>query len=297
MSRPLIPKSIRRIAWAGCGPPVWAPMTASSRPQSRRRHGCGHGSGKPEVLIAGLAGLVAGAMSMMADEYASARSRTDAERTDLARETRELAEAPRGRARGTDPDPCRSRARPRPRGEGGHPSDRTRRPRLACARRTRHLGERDGPSDPGGTGVRAHLRRRCGNSLIISRLVPDPEITLPMTASTLLGGLNPRRAAPCPFAGPRGSGPGALWRRLPLPQLAQPPAWPHRPSQSAESCAGRPRSRPRPVPARVVPRSRAGQGGMRGPGLLRESEAGDRAVSRSRVVEFSSFRARPYRLP
>jgi VIT1/CCC1 family predicted Fe2+/Mn2+ transporter len=52
------------------------------------------GSGKPEVLIAGLAGLVAGAMSMAAGEYVSVSSQTDAERADIARETRELADAP-----------------------------------------------------------------------------------------------------------------------------------------------------------------------------------------------------------
>jgi VIT1/CCC1 family predicted Fe2+/Mn2+ transporter len=52
------------------------------------------GSEKPEVLIAGLAGLVAGAMSMAAGEYVSVSSQTDAERADIARETRELAEAP-----------------------------------------------------------------------------------------------------------------------------------------------------------------------------------------------------------
>ncbi|WP_127104969.1 VIT1/CCC1 transporter family protein [Pararhodobacter zhoushanensis] len=52
------------------------------------------GSGRPEILIAGLAGLVAGAMSMAAGEYVSVSSQTDAEQADLARETKELAETP-----------------------------------------------------------------------------------------------------------------------------------------------------------------------------------------------------------
>lgn len=52
------------------------------------------GSDKPEVLIAGLAGLMAGAMSMAAGEYVSVSSQTDAEQADLAREKRELAEIP-----------------------------------------------------------------------------------------------------------------------------------------------------------------------------------------------------------
>lgn len=52
------------------------------------------GSGRPEILIAGLAGLVAGAMSMAAGEYVSVSSQTDAEQADLARERRELKETP-----------------------------------------------------------------------------------------------------------------------------------------------------------------------------------------------------------
>jgi VIT1/CCC1 family predicted Fe2+/Mn2+ transporter len=45
-----------------------------------------------EVLIAGIAGLVAGAMSMAAGEYVSVSSQSDTEQADLARETRELSE-------------------------------------------------------------------------------------------------------------------------------------------------------------------------------------------------------------
>jgi len=43
------------------------------------------------ILIAGTAGLVAGAMSMAAGEYVSVSSQSDTERADLARETAELA--------------------------------------------------------------------------------------------------------------------------------------------------------------------------------------------------------------
>ncbi len=52
------------------------------------------GSGHAEVLIAGLAGLVAGAMSMAAGEFVSVSSQTDAEQADMARETRELLDMP-----------------------------------------------------------------------------------------------------------------------------------------------------------------------------------------------------------
>jgi VIT1/CCC1 family predicted Fe2+/Mn2+ transporter len=44
------------------------------------------------VLIAGVAGLVAGAMSMAAGEYVSVSSQSDTERADLARERKELSE-------------------------------------------------------------------------------------------------------------------------------------------------------------------------------------------------------------
>ena len=46
------------------------------------------------VLLAGLAGLVAGALSMAAGEYVSVSSQADTEEADLARERRELAESP-----------------------------------------------------------------------------------------------------------------------------------------------------------------------------------------------------------
>ena len=52
------------------------------------------GSGKPEILIAGLAGLTAGAMSMAAGEYVSVSSQTDAERADIDRERTEIATHP-----------------------------------------------------------------------------------------------------------------------------------------------------------------------------------------------------------
>jgi vacuolar iron transporter family protein len=47
-----------------------------------------------EVLVAGVAGLVAGAMSMAAGEYVSVSSQSDTEQADLARERAELADQP-----------------------------------------------------------------------------------------------------------------------------------------------------------------------------------------------------------
>src|ERR1700687_2723462 len=48
------------------------------------------------VLVAGVAGLVAGAMSMAAGEYVSVQSQADTEAADIKREKRELAIEPEG---------------------------------------------------------------------------------------------------------------------------------------------------------------------------------------------------------
>lgn len=49
---------------------------------------------RADILIAGSAGLVAGAMSMAAGEYVSVSSQSDTERADIAREKAELAADP-----------------------------------------------------------------------------------------------------------------------------------------------------------------------------------------------------------
>ncbi|HEX6083344.1 MAG TPA: VIT family protein [Thermoanaerobaculia bacterium] len=48
-------------------------------------------SSRASILVAGIAGLVAGAMSMAAGEYVSVSSQSDTERADLEREREELA--------------------------------------------------------------------------------------------------------------------------------------------------------------------------------------------------------------
>jgi VIT1/CCC1 family predicted Fe2+/Mn2+ transporter len=52
------------------------------------------GTSRSNVLIAGIAGLVAGAMSMAAGEYVSVSSQSDTEKADLEREKGELAATP-----------------------------------------------------------------------------------------------------------------------------------------------------------------------------------------------------------
>jgi VIT1/CCC1 family predicted Fe2+/Mn2+ transporter len=57
-----------------------------------------HGSHQ-SVLIAGVSGLVAGAMSMASGEYVSVSSQSDSERADIAREGRELRDNRTGETR------------------------------------------------------------------------------------------------------------------------------------------------------------------------------------------------------
>jgi VIT1/CCC1 family predicted Fe2+/Mn2+ transporter len=77
-------------------------------------------SSREQVLIAGTAALVAGALSMAAGEYVSVSSQADTERADLELEKRELAAQPLAEeneltgiyvSRGLDPDLARQVAR------------------------------------------------------------------------------------------------------------------------------------------------------------------------------------------
>lgn len=74
------------------------------------------GAIKGDILIAAVAGLVAGAMSMAAGEFVSVSSQSDTEEADLAREKAELHDQPESElreladiyaARGLDPDLAR----------------------------------------------------------------------------------------------------------------------------------------------------------------------------------------------
>src|SRR5512132_2628618 len=74
-------------------------------------------AGRHGVLVAGVAGLVAGALSMAAGEYVSVSSQADTERADLALEKTELATQPKAEEdelagiyvrRGLEPDLART---------------------------------------------------------------------------------------------------------------------------------------------------------------------------------------------
>ena len=57
-----------------------------------------HGT-RTSILVAGVSGLVAGAMSMAAGEYVSVSSQSDSEQADIARERKELSTNPDGEQR------------------------------------------------------------------------------------------------------------------------------------------------------------------------------------------------------
>jgi VIT1/CCC1 family predicted Fe2+/Mn2+ transporter len=75
-----------------------------------------------DVLIAGVAGLVAGAMSMAAGEYVSVSSQSDTEKADLARERRELSEDPKAEHEELAEIRVHRLGRRRE-GEGAHPTE------------------------------------------------------------------------------------------------------------------------------------------------------------------------------
>ena len=91
------------------------------------------------VLVAGVAGLVAGAMSMAAGEYVSVHSQADTEQADLERERAELKADDKGEQQGTGGDLRRARARSVAREAGRRAAHGPRRARRARPRRARHL--------------------------------------------------------------------------------------------------------------------------------------------------------------
>ena len=116
------------------------------------------------VMVAGVAGLVAGAMSMAAGEYVSVHSQSDTERADLELERAELKTDNEGEhkelmaiyvARGLDPPLARQVA---------DATDGSRCPGRACSRRTWHLRGFQCASDSGCASIGRKFRRRSGDA-------------------------------------------------------------------------------------------------------------------------------------
>ncbi|MEW9808245.1 VIT family protein [Mesorhizobium sp. ZMM04-5] len=152
------------------------------------------GSGRDAILVAGLAGLVAGAMSMAAGEYVSVSSQADSEKADLARETRELHDDPAAeldeltriyRDRGLDEELARQVA-----------TQLTQRDALGAHARDELGISETVAARPVQAAVVSALTFAVGAvvPLIVALLAPDDGITLYVAASTLvalaaLGGL------------------------------------------------------------------------------------------------------------
>jgi len=119
-----------------------------------------HGT-RSAVLVAGVAGLVAGAMSMAAGEYVSVHSQADTEQADLARERAELRADDQGEhkeltaiyvGRGLDPSPVNGRPTVAPRGRApGRSLDGGWRDDLGCGSAERSLTT---PRHGGRTAIR-----------------------------------------------------------------------------------------------------------------------------------------------
>jgi len=152
------------------------------------------GSARSAVLVAGLAGLVAGAMSMAAGEYVSVSSQADAEKADIARETRELRETPDAEldeltriymGRGLDRELARQVA-----------TQLMERDALGTHARDELGISETVATNPFQAAVVSALTFAAGAvfPLIVALLTPDSQITLAVTATTLvalavLGGL------------------------------------------------------------------------------------------------------------
>ncbi len=116
-----------------------------------------------DIVVAGVAGLVAGAMSMAAGEYVSVSSQADTERADMDRERRELAAQPELNG-GTGADLCEARRRAGAGAGGRHADDGEGCLCGPCARRAwphRGIGR---PSGSGGFDLRRYLFSRSRHS-------------------------------------------------------------------------------------------------------------------------------------
>ena len=114
------------------------------------------------IAVAGVAGLIAGAMSMAAGEYVSVSSQADTERADLEREREELAAGGTAELEELSAIYVRRGLDPRDRSPSGRTADGSRCPRRTCTRRARYVGRYKGASATGSIHVGDQLRCRRG---------------------------------------------------------------------------------------------------------------------------------------
>ena len=95
----MTPKCISAFARTGCGPPFSGANDGILSTSGLVVRVAASGASSTAILVAGTAGLTAGALSMAAGEYVSVSSQRDAERADLRLEERELRADPAGELR------------------------------------------------------------------------------------------------------------------------------------------------------------------------------------------------------
>ena len=158
---------------------------------------------RSSILLAGVAGLVAGAMSMAAGEYVSVSSQSDTENADIQREREELATMPEAELkeltaiyidRGLDESLAQQVA-----------EQLTVHDALgACERRTRHFRIHHGPAHASGSTSAATFAIGAALPLAATFLTPVPSIPvvvsiLSLAFLALLGGIS-ARAGGAPIA-------------------------------------------------------------------------------------------------
>ena len=169
----------------------------------------GSGAAADTVRTAGIAGLVAGALSMAAGEYVSVAAERDAERADLAKERQELQDHPQSelaelaeiwRGRGLDPEVADLVAHQLTEHDAlGRP----------CPRRARPLAASAAPARAGGAGVGrwpspwapwcpllAYVAWRMHGRSPFVMAVGTAALAGSGAAGAILGGASWRRAAP-----------------------------------------------------------------------------------------------------
>ncbi len=116
-------------------------------------------AGHSSIVLSGIAGLVAGGMSMAIGEYVSVHSQADSEAAALAQEREELKDDPAGERRELTEICVRRGLEGAPYPAGGGAIDGARRPRRARARRLQLLRPLDRTAAAGTGGVRGkHLQ-------------------------------------------------------------------------------------------------------------------------------------------
>ena len=138
-----------------------------------------------DVLLAGVAGLVAGAMSMAAGEYVSVSSQADTEKADLARERRELVQKAEFEREELAAIYVERGLNPIPRTAGRRTIDGARRAKRPRARRTRHIRNHRRASGPGRADIGRDVLPGAAMPLLMAVVSPEDVLIPSVSAASL----------------------------------------------------------------------------------------------------------------